>query len=275
MGVSLARLRRDVGGQIGEVLVCTATATGTTSTFIDTVRLVQGDNTLAGRQAVMTTAATAANQGVVRLVTGNAQAAGVITVRPDFAAAPVAGDVIELYAKHGAGPTIEDLNRAINRAIRDAAANALVEDVSTTSTYDPDSSTLTLDSDWTHFIGAEVQDEETETWAPLPWWGLDPVARTVNLGYRVHGNGQYDGHLVRLRGYTTPGELTADSDETAINPEWLVARASYHALITTASRRSPADANQALGLAQVYREEADRLRGLTRTRMRPCHALGG
>ena len=121
----------------------------------------------------------------------------------------------------------------------------------------------------------EVQDEETETWAPLPWWGLDPVARTVNLGYRVHGNGQYDGHLVRLRGYTTPGELAADSDETAINPEWLVARASYHALITTASRRSPADANQALGLAQVYREEADRLRGLTRTRMRPCHALGG
>lgn len=275
MSTTLSRLRLDVGSQIGDVLIGTATAVGgSTSQFVDTVTFVHGDNTLAGRQAICTSATTQANVGVVRTVTGNTQSTSTIDVRPPFDAAPVAGDVIELYNARSGGPLIPEITRAINRAIRDAAATALVEVTHTPVAFDPDAPTYTIPAEWYGFIGAEWDHTDTTTWRTVGWRELDRIGRTVVIGPGGVTLGWLDGIDVRLRGYIVPGELASDTAETDVNAEWIVARASYHALITSAAKRTPSDANQALGMAQVFREEADRLRSLTRPRLRAFVRLG-
>lgn len=275
MAVSLGRLRRDVGEQIGDVLVCTATDTaGSTSQFVDTVRLVHGTNTLAGRQAVLVAGA-AADIGVVRLVVGNTPSTGTIDVRPAFSTVPGAGNILELYNTDAGGPQVSDIHNAINRAIRDAGPNALVEVTATAVTFDADAPTLTIPSTWYGFIGVEHASlDDDATWPTVPWRELDVYARTVVLGRAGTSYHSLDGERVRLRGYTLPGELTSETDETDIDPTWLVNQASYHALLRSASKRTPTQANLALGAAQAFREEAQRTQNLARPRLKPFYRLG-
>lgn len=273
MSTTLARLRRDVGEQIGDVLIGTATASGGPNSFIDNVTFVQGAQTLAGRQAIMVSGA-ANNLNVLRVVTGNDPATGRIDVRPPFATNPSAGNVIELYSARGGGPLVPEITRAINRAIRDAAEDNLVEVTSSPVTYDRTAPTLTIPDTWVGFIDAEVEHEETGTWRSVHWRDLDRAARTVVVGHRHQGLDALDGRQVQLRGYTVPAELTSDDATTDINPEWLVNRASYHALIACAKKQTPTEANLSLGMAQAFREEANVTQSLARPRLRAFIRLG-
>lgn len=273
MGTTLGQLRLDVGGQIGDVLVCTATsASGSTSQFIDAVTLVHGNNVLAGMQAICTSAGDAANEGVVRVVAGNTQASTSLDVRPVFASAPQVGDVLELYSKRAGGPTIPDIHRAINRAIRDAAENNLVETTAPVVAFDGDEPTYAIPASWYGFIGAGWQDEDTEVWHDVTWRNLDRSGRTVVIGRSTAS--WLNDHDVRLRGYTLPGQLAAESDETKINAEWLVNRACYHLLVASAAKKTPSEANISLGAAQAFREEALRTQNLARPRLLPFVRLG-
>ena len=205
------------------------------------------------------------------MVTGNTQATSTLNVRPNLPLTPGVGDVLELYTKHGGGPLIADINSAINRAIRDAAENNLVEVVATAVAFNPDAPTYTIPAGWVGLIGAEWQDADVpNTWYSVSWRKLDPVGRTVV----VTGWNSLTGSSVRLRGYSVPAELTNESATTALNAEWLVNRASYHALMSSAAKRTPSEANQALGMAQAFREEAMRTQSLVRPRLKLFTRLG-
>jgi hypothetical protein len=274
-GVSLARLRRDVGDQIGDVLVCEATsASGSTSQFIDVVNLIHGTNTLAGRQCVLTTGLTA-NTGTVRLITGNTPSTGSIEVRPEFFSPPSSGNILEIYSTDAGGPGIREIDRAINRAIRDAGPANLVEVVATAVEFDAEAPTFTIPDEWYGFIGVEYEHRSAnDTWPEVPWRELDRIGRTVVIGRGGMDYFWLDGQDVRLRGYVLPGELSLDTDETAIDPAWLINQASYHALLRSAKKRTPTQANLALGEAQAWREEALRTQGLARPRLKTYYRLG-
>lgn len=263
-GVTRATLRRGIGRLMGDVIVATCTAGGTTTTAIDTVNLNYENAGLVGRMVYVHAATNTANEGLIRRITGSTKATGTITFTPALPAATASGDVLELYSSRAVGPGPLEIHEAINRAIQAARDNHVSPVLATEVTLNYANPVVTIPSTWTFFGGAEWKDFE-DIWRPVPKADLriDPVGRTVQFMNRARWLADQRG--VRLRGYLPPAALDSDDDGTSVDAEWLMNQAAADLWMASSERHST-DPQSAERKAQYFQGKADGLRAKTRVR---------
>jgi hypothetical protein len=274
-GVSRQRLRRDVARRLGDLTLTTATATGATDTWIDTVRLTDPAKAYVNRTFYVV-AGTAANVGESRRVQGSTSG-GTLTLQSALPAATAAGDEAELHNDRAQGWTPEKIHDLLNQNIRNAAPLHLVEltsdlvgevDPITTGAF-PDA-TVTLPDEYVGLYAVEYAD----------WNGnYQPIRKQqsrAGYGYRLEPNGslviggasvyRIDGGTVRIFGYGYPSELEDDDDTTTVNAEWLVERTRADLLIEAGFHNRLGETQRE---AQIAAARADALRGRIRTIPKP------
>jgi hypothetical protein len=255
-----AYLRKHIGRVVGDVDVCTATASGSNSTtvLVDALNLAEENNSWVGRLGWFASGTSANLSSTVR-VTGNTKSTTLVTFTPALPSAVATGDVIEFYNRNDAGPTILDIHDAINRVIESVSKAALTEVVGSPAVYDGDSPTIAIPATWRRLIGVEWQDDDDQ------WHEVDPadlhvdrVDRTVRIDHITRWNA--DTQSVRLRGYTpATAALTTDSDATTgtttVDAEFIIHEAASQLLLANAEKyRDPAAAR---ATAQYHRGLAD------------------
>lgn len=264
VGTSRLTLRRSVGRLLGDLILLEATGDGTTTTLIDALNLHQQDGSLVGRQLLFAACGNAQNDGEVRRVSTNTKSTNTITFAPALPAATLTGDAIEMWNERGSSVTVDEVHDAINRAIRAAAGTtAIPTSQQVTASFDQLDPVVTIPATWEYFSRAQWQDVD-DRWRDVPPADLriDHANREVEIRNRsrtlAHGN------PVRLHGHSAPGVLTADTDATPIDAEWICFYAANQLLVASAHRQS--DSQAALSKAGWFGDQADRLRPKTRVR---------
>lgn len=260
-GTGRTTLRRSIGRMLGDLVVATCTADGTTSTVVDEVNLHQQDGSLAGRQLYVAFS-TPANTGQTRRVATNQKSQSSITFTPPLPNATRAGDVVELWNERGSTVTVDEVHDAINRAIAAAAGTSVAPASQDIGNFDRGNPSLAIPANWEYFSRVRYFDDGV--WKDIPHAdvSLDQANRTVTVKglSREHANGK----PVRLVGFTTPGPLASDSDATPVDAEWIGYYACNQLLLSSAHRQM--DPNAALSKASWFGDQADKLRPKTRIR---------
>lgn len=231
MAVTRAVLRRAIGRLCGDLIVATATAAGTTTTFSDSVNLVTSEDGLIGRQAYYVSGH-ASNLGTVRRVSDNDSSGG-ITVSTAWAQASAQNDVVELYASRSISPSPAEIHDKINEAIRSIAEQhlTLVDDASTT--FDADSPYIAIPTGWIGLTDAFWTDTQGIKQR------IPKADRTLHRAFGTNGQvelsgvsrSRADSAVITLIGVTAAPELNADADTTSINPDWITKQAAGELLI--------------------------------------------
>ena len=255
-------LRRMVGRLTGELVICTATAAGTASTFIDQLKLAYENNTLNGREAVCS-GGTPANLGVVARVTGNSKSACSVTLNPALPEATQAGDVLELWNEQDTQSCVDEVHDQLNFYIAAVAGTESVEVLDTEQAFSATAPTLALPATWEAFSGVDWKDV-FGVWHQVRAADceIDRAARTVTL--RNTSAQLADTLSVRLRGLDAAAPLADDADTTTVNEEWLVHQVAGMLLLSHAARQLNPQAQQTM--ANVLLTTANALRPLARAR---------
>jgi hypothetical protein len=264
MGATRATLRRTTGRLCGDLIVIRPTSVGTTTTLIDTVRGVAGDNAFVGRQAYYVDGHTS-NEGVTRRVTANVESTGTITTTA-FAQASAVDDTIELYASRGVSPTPDEIHDKINDLIRSVADKNLVVVDSTDADFDAESPYIDIPSTWIGVCGAQWQDDLDE------WHDIRKADRPLHLNLGTYGQVELTGaarwlantHSVHLIGVTPAPELTSASSSTIVNSEWLCKQAAFELLVQNSRAYDDAAGAERRGLA--WRDDARLARPMAQTK---------
>jgi hypothetical protein len=252
------------------MLKCTATANGTTSTLIDKFRGYRGDGKLAGRIGWVA-AGTSANLYSMIRVTGNVRSTFTISFTDTLlTSATATGDVIELWNTDGMGFYPDDVNSEINAAIAAVGTLTTAPDEEDVADFDASDPYVTIPSDWEFFGGARWLDTgETEdgVWKEIEAndfnLDIDPRSRTVRLkgilAQRAHTS------TIRLYGDVVSSALTADTDATSVDAEWLTHYVAYRLLLPQMRRTTKGDDDVATRMA-FCKQTADAARGKARNR---------
>lgn len=236
MAVTRKFLRQSIGAIVGDLDIFTATSGGTTTTFVDALNGHVENNSLVAREGIFS-GGTAGNLNSVVRVTANVKSTTTLTFTPAVATSTASGDTFELYNRDGQGPKIHEIHNAINRCISFVSGSVLTEVVSSESTFDVDSPSITIPASWVRLTHVEYQDLWDDQWYAIheaDWRpGVDRVAKTVtpdNIPRFYMDTAQ-----VRLRGYTEASEMSTDASTTLVDAEWLIHEAASQLLLRFAT----------------------------------------
>lgn len=243
-GTTLKNLRRLVGQGLGDCVICVATDAGNDQTFYDDEHLDGPDNAYKGFDLYFT-GGTVANLAQRRRLTASTQGTGLVTWNRPLPSATAEGDEAELWNTRGIGIKPTEVNDAINAAITFAAAQVTIPvEAEVADAFDRDSPTLVIPAAITRGIYAVVWEDDEgliEEVDPAngygrEGWFYDRSSQRVIIGgsYLSH----MDGQTVTIKGVGRPALLSADTDTTSINAEWLVAEATRR-VVTAARLRNP------------------------------------
>ena len=227
---SLTSIRRRVGRLTGDMILCTATSNGTTTTFIDSLNLHHENKIFQGRQGIFS-GGTLANQGRIVRVTDLVKSTTTITFTPTLPSATQTADELELWNQRDEGVTPTFVNQTINDCIRDVVENSRLPVMSDAITFDANDPVIDIDdtvevdgdnvgSDFRGITGVDWQDDNGD-WHPLPRVDIrvDQYARDVELIGRARWLA--DARSIRIRGVYLPAPLSAESDTTSVDFEWI------------------------------------------------------
>lgn len=254
-------LRRRIGVLIGEVLVVKCTATGTTTTAIDTRNLVRQDGAFVGRQLWIAAAASSQNVGLTARITANSKSLASITFSPALPAATQTGDIIELWNERDTGPTVEEVHEMMNFHIKSVADKTLSPTLNLlTGSFNASVPVLTLPLTWETFVAAEWQDE-MGIWHRIPPADIrvDQTSRTIEL--RNHSRHVANKRPLRARGATRAIELDSEIATTDVDTEWLVYQTAASLMFSSSHRML--DIGQGERKAQYLQTLADSRRPKT------------
>lgn len=281
--ITRSEVRLRAARRIGDCIILTATATGSTTTLIDTDHLTVQNDHFIGRE-VCAISGTAANivsgTGVVRRVSDSAESTGTITFGRAAPAATATGDVWHMFNYLNNGILINEWNGYIDEAIDAVRDTHVSEAISVAFAFDRDSPVVALNStldlagttddgdDLWGVFGVDWKDDNA-IWHPIKHQELrvDKASRTIELLGRGRENA--DGQSIRVRGYLQVALPTADTSTTTVDPEYIAAYAAGRALFTMKRRLPPGEAVIAGQEATVWLQLAEARKAATRTRIAP------
>lgn len=258
-GSTRTAIRQRIGDLTGDLVLCTATGNGSTTTFVDSKNLQRDSAILVGRHLYLSSG-TSANLGHSARVSDNAKSTGTLTFAPALPSATATGDVGELWNTRETGWTVEQIHRFINYSIDDVAElGAMLATNDPADAFDYNSPVVDLPADWVYFCGVSWQDR-LGIWKRVPPanYRVDRINRTVEL--RNHSRQLADGLSLRLMGATIPGALSSDSDVTNVNAEWLAYQTIAKLALQSSERQ--ADPGQRERKAQFWQDLADQRRAI-------------
>lgn len=239
---SRLQLFSDVADELGDLISLTATATGTTTTFVSTSDMLYADGGLNGREAWYATAgiSSAANKWTRRIVIDTDEDAGTITVQPAWSASPIAGDVVLLVNSRGTGVTIPEIHRKINQLIRRVRSELADEVADTPATFVVTSPVLTIPTAWDYFLGIQIERRTNlvGVWDNLVGkpYTLNPWDTPKTVTIAATHRGLCAGKRLRLIGANDLEELADDDAVTTAPASWLAKVAAYELLEAAAVR---------------------------------------
>jgi hypothetical protein len=240
--VTRLELFKDIADELGDLISLTATATGTTTTFVAASDMLYADGGLNGREAWYATAGagSVANKWTRRIVTDTDEASGTITVSPAWSAAPISGDVLLLVNSRGTGVTIPETHRKINQLLRRVRSELATEVADTPATFAATAPVINIPAAWDAFLGIQIERSSalTGVWDALigkPYsinhWD-SPKTVTIAATHR----GLCHGKRLRLIGAIDLTELSSDTDATTAPAAWLAKTAAFELLEAAALR---------------------------------------
>ena len=268
MSITRRALRTKVATRLGDITQLEATADGTTTSFIDTIRLSGQIEGPGNRDIIFTTAP---NVGVSRRITSYNLSSGTL----NFAAItgpPIAESTAEIYNFRGRGWRLEEYNNAIMQAQQGAFPLFKLKVWTTMAdTFDAMSGTIDFSGELPPFgvfnyISGVLWVDQAGIWQPIPnamtsrgqGWSYDGSTGLID----IRGGTVPNGSTMQIVGYGQEYPLDGDSVETAINEEWIINR-TCQILCMGATDRDAANYN----LGMVYGQNADRLKASIRTRL--------
>lgn len=255
-GDSRRTMRRRVGAKLGDFVLLTATANGSTTTFTDAIRL-RSSARYEGRTALF---ASGANDGLERFVSGSSSTT--LTVAT-LTAATVIGDSCELWNERTKGWTPTEVNDALDTAIADAAAIGGVEvAASITPLFNKSTAVIDIPTTLTHVYAVEYRDDDG-FWKRVPrasgagrggYW-----LRGIDGDVEVQGDWRetLNGRTVRLLGYGQPSPLTSDAGLVGCNSTWLLL-ATCALLMESGAHKAPGEDRERWALQ--YGQQAFQMR---------------
>lgn len=258
-GRSLAELRHDVADYLGDLLVLRASAEGDSSHFVDDFNINGAAISLNGRHLVVSTGPNAGHHARVTATDGSSNR---ITFTPAAPGAFEIGDEVELYNEHSRGWSMQQIDRAINGAIRDAYPLAKLHvSVELSPAFDMDTATITLPSEFTHIHEVGFADPLRGGYLPLrkgQWYGWFPQPNgqmTIRdmPAFFAHGR------ILRLVGYGKFPELRKDTDRTTLRAEYII-KTAVARLIESGINREDSRASLILKSAQDAERERTKIR---------------
>lgn len=263
--ITLANLVRRLADEFGDLVQLTATANGTTTTFLDTKNVNTGAEELTGREIYFTSGT---NSGLARRITATTDSTGTLT----FAAVTTStatSDTADVFNKRGRGFLRAEYVRWLNRAIDRAWAVARIEALGTVSgTFSADDPEVTVPVALTEVFKVEWQDS-SGLWNEVkkaPRWGSDGWTAIRGSGkVRIMGAPawQANGRTLQVWGYARQDNLSADSDTCALDTDWVISWAAYHmAKSAVASGLKPELENTVMLMREDARMDEARLRRL-------------
>lgn len=269
MATSLKNLRREIGRELTDCLVLTATTgAASDSVFVDANRLVAPDHAYKGRTAYVT-GGTAGNLLATRRVDDSSRTTTSITLTRALPSTIQVGDEIELWGKHDEGWMPWDVNDTINAVIADAADHFFIPvEATVTLPFDTDTRQIAIPATITKGIYAiSYQDDDDDLWYPvweraaapgMPGFWVNRGLGTIDVaGERWAAD--LDGLSLKVHGYGALPSLSIDADTTTVNKEWVV-RESVRRLLEQAWERKPDVVRQRLPgatrAAEIARQRA-------------------
>jgi hypothetical protein len=263
-------LRQEIGRLTGDMLKCTATANGTTTTLIDKLRGYRGDGKLAGRIGWVA-AGTAANLYSMIRVTGNVRSTFTISFTDTALTSSTAtGDVIELWNADGMGFYPDDVNSEINAAIAAVSGLTTAPDEEEVASFDADDPVLTIPADWEFFGGVrwlDTTETTTGVWKEIEAndFNLDIDVRNREVRLKGEIARRVHDKTTRLYGDVASTALAVDTDATSVDAEWLTHYVAYRLLLPQMRRTTKGDDDVATRMA-FCKQTADAARGKARNR---------
>jgi hypothetical protein len=221
------QLRQRVADVFGDLRTITATANGSTTTFVDTFNVNTGTEDYRKCEILFTSGA---NNGLASVVTATNQTTGTLTFTP-ARTATVANDTAELYKMRGTGFSLAEYHRAINNAIHELHGVALIPSiVNIVPTFDATTQTFVAPASLTEVYRVEYKDR-SDTWNEIR-----PALRKGESGWtaepddyvRIEGYDAWmaDGRPLRVWGYGIQNPLTDDDSVCLYSAEAVVAIAA-------------------------------------------------
>jgi hypothetical protein len=261
------------------MLLCTATANASTTTFTDTLNLNHEQSILVNRQGIFSGGTTNNLSRVVR-VASNVKATQTLTFTPAVPEATAVGDELELWNERDEGVTPAAIAELINDAILDLGEHAPVPVTSDEFTFSANAPEIDIDLlevdsvvdglNWEIITGVEWKPADTSDtvfgWVKVdsPDFHVDRNARTVTI------KGQHlwlcDSMSMRVKGANTPSILTSDSSSTPVNFEWLTHQVAAQALGLRLEKAF--DRRDVEGRLLQLQQRADNLRGRVNLRLK-------
>jgi hypothetical protein len=233
LGTSLADLREIIASELDDFREATATATTGQSQFTSLHDLNEPDDIYLGCEALCISGSVL-NVGKSRIVSGSDGASGSLDFGTPFPAGFTAGDIVHLFDRHGIGWTSNQIKKCINAAIRRLrGVGAMPIAASLTDEY---TAAVALPDTFFWLTSVEYQDLggfwRTVFRSPgnrSGGWKVDTV--TGELEIIGSALTTVTNQPVRVLGIGMAAELSADSDETLIDSDWVVSEAMarlYH-----------------------------------------------
>lgn len=266
MATELRQLRRWVGSGLGEFIRLQATAdSGDLDRFVSLTDLQIPDAELAGRDVYYASSnnpATADNVGTVRVLYTNTESEASITVVPPWPAAPMTGDVVELYNARGYSVRVSEIEDKLNQLIAEVSADGGLVTSTTPANFSFGSPYIDVPTTWTWLLGVEFTGADGLIHRPAP---SDIIVRTwtnpnqveIRSGSRS-ALGSYTGNTAWLVGATAFPQLSSNDSKTIVDPAWLVDQAVAELRKQSALRWG--DPATALALQNIELVEAEKAR---------------
>jgi len=253
---------------LGDVTPLTATVSGTTTTFIDTITLSSGVEHPKNRDIVITNGHLS-NEGLVRRITGADLNSGSLT----FDALPqatAADDTAELYNFRGKGFRVSEYNSAINQAIAESFPlyKSSNSDLLSPDPYDTSDAPHILTGiglthmysvGYTNSLGTFVTIPKAQGFGRSGWW-VDHSRLYIN---DTRYTSIIQGESVVVQGYSRAQQVDDDTTDLILVPnEWLVFRTASILCMSAVDRDQGNFAR-----AQTFQRQADMCQTSIRTRM--------
>lgn len=247
--ITRSRLRHLISRALQDRFLGQGTATGASSTLIDTDRLIQAANYWNGWRAYIYSG-TGSGQAE-RLITGSDPVTGSITVRPNWTTAPTSASLYELHKKL----YVTEYNDFIEEAIREVQAEAVISKVDETTTLAVDDYEYNVPSGFSYIHTLWVTDPDDESYEyfiPLENWWIEGGA-TPKI--KLHRSEIITpGYTLKVEGQGYPTIPTADTDTIDIDATFLL----HYALSSAHAALSGQDSPEAINHGKRAEEEMEK-----------------
>lgn len=216
--------------RLGDLLSLTATANGTTLTFVDALNINSAGESLAGREIHFTSGS---NDGDTSRVTGQTPASNLLTFTP-AQVSTATNDTAILLNKRSRGFLYNEYKRAINNAIEEFNGMALVPTIETIgSAFSESDQTIAVPATMRECYMVEFQDSDDQ-WQEIPQapvrggsgWTAEPSAGVIRV--KRGPAGLADGYTVRLHGAKEQAQLTTNASICGFDGHAIAACAAFN-----------------------------------------------